>query len=588
MTTRRRKPSIDSHGPDDPEAGDDAMRLTGTRDWSELGLPDISDLSARLRFAPHEGRIWLDDQRMILLHLSAWGSMRQEMIDTFGTEAARGLLVRAGYQGGARDANLARRVRAGESLYDAFSVGPQLHALEGIVLVEPVQLEMDPERGHFYGEFLWYGSIEADAHVAVYGMGAEPACWLQLGYASGYTSAFMGQPIVYQEVQCVAKGDPACRIIGKPVTEWEDDDLLVDYRAEDFVNRRPAEPAAPKLASLPNPETVGAVVGASSGFVSAAHKVKQAADTRVSVLFLGETGVGKERFARLLHEISGRDGPFVAVNSAAIPDELLEAELFGVVRGAYTGATESRPGKFERADGGTIFLDEVGLLSPGAQAKLLRVLQERTVERVGGASETPVDVRVVAATNEELTRAVAARRFRADLYYRLNVFPIRIPPLRERRDDIPHLVGHFFEKYKVTHGKDVVGFTQRALDWLLDYDFPGNVRELENMIERGVILAPAGHPIDVSHLLVPAEQVGSFLGVGPHGRLRRVAEDDAEPSELEQLVEHALENQVGVDEVERMLLDRAVKRAEGNISAAAKDLGLTRAQLAYRLKKRDA
>ena len=245
-------------------------------------------------------------------------------------------------------------------------------------------------------------------------------------------------------------------------------------------------------------------VGTSSGYVSAVHLVERVAPTVATVLFLGETGVGKEVFARMLHEASPRrDKPFVAVNCAAIPETLIEAELFGVERGAYTGAATSRPGRFERAHGGTLFLDEVGTLSPTAQGKLLRTLQEGEIERVGSTATRRVDVRIVAATNVPLHEAVRDGRFRGDLYFRLNVFPIQLPPLRERRDDIPLLMHHFLRRFCSRHGRSATGFTERAVTRLMSYDFPGNIRELENMIERAVILAADGSPIDLAHIFSP-------------------------------------------------------------------------------------
>ena len=550
---------------------DGELRLSTKRGWAALGLPDIEDLSQRLHFAPTEGRIWLDDQRMLLLHLAAVGALRRELVDTVGLDAARGLFARCGHQAGSRDGLLARKVRPTGSPFEAFSVGPQLHALEGAALVEPVRLELDAEKGKFYGEFLWHDSAEADAHLSALGVSAAPACWMQLGYASGYTSVFMGTPIVYREVECRAAGDARCRIIGKPIAEWGDEAVERDYRVQDFVGGVA-------------PASYHGVVGVSSGFTAVAHRVAQAAETRVSVLFLGETGVGKERFAKLLHAISDRKhGPFVALNCAAMPDNLVESELFGVTRGAFTGASETRPGKFERANGGTIFLDEVGLLSLAAQAKLLRVLQEREVERVGGSDPIPVDVRVVAATNAELEQAVADKTFRADLFYRLSVFPIRIPPLRERRDDIPALIQHFLAKYQELHGKQVSGFTQSALQALLEYDFPGNVRELENMIERGVVMAPRDKPIDGHHLLLARERIGGSFALASDGSLRRTRpEPEAAPNGL---IDEVLAAALPFAELEHLLLTRAVEQAEGNFVAAAKRLGISRAQLAYRLKK---
>jgi len=232
------------------------------------------------------------------------------------------------------------------------------------------------------------------------------------------------------------------------------------------------------------------IVGTSNKIKEVSTLIEKVAGSGATVLLLGESGTGKELFARGLHHKSSRRvRSFVAINCPAIPDNLLESELFGHERGAFTGAVGAKPGKFELADGGTLFLDEVSELSPSVQAKLLRVLQERTFERVGGTRTIEVDVRVVAASNIDLAKAVEDRRFREDLYFRLNVFPVSIPPLRERPEDIPALVEHFIAKYGGRAGRHVRGISKDAVQALIRYRWPGNVRELENFVERAVILA---------------------------------------------------------------------------------------------------
>ncbi|MGD7314646.1 sigma-54 interaction domain-containing protein, partial [Ralstonia pseudosolanacearum] len=274
-----------------------------------------------------------------------------------------------------------------------------------------------------------------------------------------------------------------------------------------------------------------ALVGASSAFNAACHLLRRVAPTDATVLFTGESGVGKERFARMLHQISRRhDKPFIAINCAAIPETLVEAELFGVERGAYTGATHSRAGRFELAHEGTLFLDEIGTLSLVAQGKLLRALQEGEFERVGSSRSLKVDTRVVAATNEDLPQAVRAGRFRQDLFFRLNVFPIHLPPLRERRDDIPLLMSHFLKSYAHKHGLAVRGFSPRAIKALLNYSFPGNIRELQNLVERGVILAQA-ELVDLPHMFISGEtldqEVLSLAMAGEVGTLTHGREASA-------------------------------------------------------------
>lgn len=568
-------------------------------------MPDLADLSARLRFCPGDGRIWLGDQRMLLIHLTALANLRRELVTSLGLAAARGLLTRMGYASGCQDAEFARRIRPNDEM-GAFYVGPQMHGLEGMVHVEPVRLEVDIAAGRHYGEFIWRGSAEVDAHMAAFGVSAEPVCWMQIGYASGYTSVFMGQPILYREVECRGAGGKQCRIIGKPVHEWDDPTPDLLYLQPESVGALVRGGQPPSLSTLGTEvdRRQPGLVGVSSGFQAAYHLLQKVARTNASVLFLGETGVGKEMFARSLHAMSDRAaGPFIAINCAAIPDNLIEAELFGVERGAFTGATQSRPGRFERAHGGTIFLDEIGTLNLPAQGKLLRVLQEREVERVGGVETRRVDVRVIAATNVNLRDAARRGDFREDLFFRLNVFPVRIPPLRERREDIPPLVRHFLLKYADRHQRPVPGVTDRAMDRLMDYDFPGNVRELENIIERAIILAPdgaggaaGGGPIDIGHLFACGDEVDApFFGVVNQagalvdGRAPAVPApavgDMAGLDDPGRVVDAILSREMPLDDLENRIIETAVARAGGNLAEAARMLGLTRAQLAYRYRK---
>jgi DNA-binding NtrC family response regulator/predicted hydrocarbon binding protein len=547
-----------------------------------IRVPDIHDLAKRLRFAPQQGRIWLDDQRMMLMHISSLGALRQELIESLGKETARGLITRIGYQAGTRDAAMARKVRAGSNTYDDFLAGPQLVALEGIVHCDPLALDIDVGRGHYYGDFALIDCSEAEAHVASYGIGNEGVCWMLLGYACGYTSAFMGRPILWREIECRAMGHDRCRVIGKPVEEWGDarEDLRF-LQIGDFVKWSCDSPGASPITSrvaahAKVPENSFGMVGISAGFNTVCHMVKKAAPTEATVLFLGESGVGKEIFAHNLHQLSKRhDGPFIAVNCASIPEHLMESELFGVEKGGYTGAVTSRAGRFERADGGTLFLDEIGTLSYTAQGKMLRALQQGEVERVGDTHVRRVNVRVIAATNVNLREAIKTGQFREDLFFRLNVFPIKVPPLRERRDDIPLLMNWFVHRFAKKHGKVITGFRERAVDALFTYDWPGNVREMENMVERAVILAEDNGALDLCHLFTTGEEIdiSSFI-LKRNGNIAQEAEplgtDDAKP---------------GLAETEAALLRAAVAEAHGNLSKAARLLGITRPKLAYRLQK---
>jgi two-component system response regulator HydG len=575
--------------------GADVARAMSRFDASHIGTevhPTIADISECLFFSPGDGRIWLQNQRMMLLHTEAVGSLRRELIDSLGQEKARGLFTRAGYVSGARDAQLVRKHWPDAEPAAAAMAGTRLHALEGVVKVELVHARYDPDTSDYEGEFIWHHSSEDDEHIAAYGIGGSPACWMQVGYATGYVSTLFGRLVVFREVACRSMGESQCRVIGKSAERWDDVDEDMRYlRVRDFVGTPHYADAAPQPAELPVPPRQGeAMVGASSAFNAACHLLHRVAPTSATVLFTGESGVGKEKFASMLHRISTRrDQPFVAVNCAAIPETLMESELFGVERGAYTGAGAARPGRFERAHGGTLFLDEIGTLSYVAQGKLLRALQEGEVERVGGTRSVKVDTRVIAATNVDLRQAVREGKFRDDLFFRLNVFPIHLPPLRERRDDVPLLMSHFLSHYSRKHGRSVPGFTQAAVKALLNYDYPGNIRELQNLIERALIVAPEGGLIDVHHLFTSGEKLDkSVLSVRADGHLGVLGEvqslSDQRPLGGRDTA-HEIP-QKSLPQVEEALMRRALEQCKGNLSAAARLLGITRPQLAYRARKR--
>ena len=289
--------------------------------------------------------------------------------------------------------------------------------------------------------------------------------------------------------------------------------------------------------------------------------MEQVADSPTTVLLTGESGTGKELVAAALHERSARrSGAFVAVNCAALPEGVIESELFGHERGAFTGAVHQRKGRFELANGGTLFLDEIGDLSAANQVKLLRVLQERRFERVGGNSKVQVDVRVITATSRDLEGMVAKEAFRADLYYRLAVFPIRLPPLRERTGDILLLADHFIERFNRSHGRDVQRISTGAIDMLTAYHWPGNVRELENCIERAVLLTRDG--VVHGHHFPPSLQTADATDTRPSGSLQQ-----------------------RLDAVEEQIILDALKVNRGNRAAAARDLGMSERVMGLRVDK---
>jgi two-component system response regulator PilR (NtrC family) len=308
------------------------------------------------------------------------------------------------------------------------------------------------------------------------------------------------------------------------------------------------------------------VIGNSVAMQRVLDLVAQVADTRANVLVTGESGTGKEVIARSIHEMSERrEGPFIVVNCAAIPENLLESELFGHVRGAFTGALQNKEGLFELADGGTLFLDEVGDLPLALQVKVLRAIQEKSFRRVGGTHDQQVDVRIVTATNRRLEEEVARGRFREDLYYRLNVIEIPLPPLRERRDDVALLADHFVEKYARELGKDVKGLSDEAMARLLAYRFPGNVREMENAIERAVALTRG-----------PVIQVDAL----PRSLLER-----EEPEPAPRIPREGVNLDKLVEDYERNLILEALRPAGGVKKKAARLLGISFRSFRYRLEK---
>ncbi len=356
---------------------------------------------------------------------------------------------------------------------------------------------------------------------------------------------------IRQAVEAIKRG--AFHFIEKPV----DPDYLRD------VLQRAVEGKILKARAVLFKETSPPVevVGSSPAFLQAFSRAKKAAEAEITVLLTGETGVGKEVFARAIHSMSRRKNhPFVAINCASIPETLLESELFGYERGAFTGATRTKPGRIELARGGTLFLDEIAEMSPALQAKLLRVLEEKKIERLGGTREIEVDVRFIVATNKDLAQLVREGKFRQDLYYRLSVFPIEIPPLRERKEDIIPLAEHFLALLK-EEGKPPKKLTEGARKKLLSYSWPGNVRELKNVLERASVLSD-GPFISEKHIVLQEASV---------------------PLDLSGTLEEAVER--AKNWAEREKIYRTLKACGGDIKKAASILGISPKTLYAKIKK---
>ena len=483
------------------------------------------DLRELLQFDPGGGLIHFAGQRAFLLDAVALGILRKELIGTLGMVGARGILTRLGYAHGWRTAESLKTLYPGMDARYMQRIGARLHTLQGLVIVEA-----SPSEGHDAAHLvdaIWHESYEAEQHLLHLGQAEEAVCWTLSGFASGFLSCAHGREIYCLEDRCRGKGDAVCHVVGRTREDWGD--ALMEHlpfyqspclnaaltevtaelkRVEQKLRSRRQELKSAKEGPL---EASGVVAqsAAMEKVLELAHRVAKVDST---ILITGESGVGKERIARLIHDESPRmGGPFVAINCGAVPEGLLESELFGHAKGAFTGASQDRPGLFEAANGGTLLLDEIGEVPPPMQVKLLRTLQEKEVRRVGENKSRPFNVRLLAATNRDLTAEVNAARFRQDLYYRLRVIELRVPALRDRREDILSLARLFLAEASVRTGRKVSSFTPRAAQQLVRYAWPGNVRELENAVEHAVVLAK-GSRVDLEDL---PDEIGLALPGAP-------------------------------------------------------------------------
>jgi two-component system response regulator PilR (NtrC family) len=357
----------------------------------------------------------------------------------------------------------------------------------------------------------------------------------------------------------------ACDYLSKPF----DIDLLKMKVREKIENRQLRQENLLLKRTLGLSHQFSNIIGRSESMLAVFKMVETVARTNSTILLTGESGTGKGLVAQAIHFNSlRREKPMVAVNCGAMPEALLESELFGHMRGSFTGADSNKKGLLEVAERGTVFLDEIGEMSPVMQVKLLRVLQERRFRRVGGLEELQADIRVIAATNQDLAKAVAEGRFREDLFYRINVIPIALPPLRERREDIPLLADHFLAKFSEQMSKQIQGIAREAADLLAQYDWPGNIRELENVMERAVAL-------ELTAAILPESLPAAIQG---DAAPRVVASSDGLP-------ESGFDLEAHVKEIERGYISEALKRAGGNLTKAGKLLGLEFRQVRYLVKK---
>ncbi len=541
------------------------------------------DLAEVFDFRPDLGIIRFHEQRVVILSAAAMGLLSKALIETLGLDAARRLLMRFGYADGYHDAvSLGARSKWATPI-EGLRAGAVLHRLEGIVRAEIVRVEHDAASEHFEEDVVWHDSYVAEQYLHHHGKSDAPVCWSLVGYASGYMSACLGHEVYFQETECKGRGAPHCSAIGRDAASWGDEleTLRFDFQGADLrrevehikdVVHRSLKELERRERQLDRRERELNLLrdrvarhAAAKHFIAGSAPMQEVlelaarvAPLDTTVLVYGESGTGKEFIVRLIHDQSPRAaGPFVSINCAALTETLLESELFGHVRGAFTGAVRDKAGLFEVASNGTIFLDEIGEVAPTVQAKLLRALQEREIRRVGAERTIKINARVVAATNRDLRAAVAAGTFREDLYFRLGAFVITVPPLRERREDIPALVHDFLRRSAARVKKDVKAVSAEAMTALMNYPWPGNVRELEHAIERAVIVA-GGASIRVREL----------------------------PPEISQKRRATLlDDSFDLHAQERALIERALERFRGNRRQAAEALKISTVTLWRKMKQ---
>ncbi len=509
-----------------------------------------------------DGLLSLTGRRLVLHDIRAMAQFRRDLVEIAGAEQTRRILTRYGFFWGQAAAAGLLRVFHWESTEELLRACFRLQTIGGLAKATVTTVTLG-EGGRVSVEATWEISAESEEQLAELGPTTEPACWILCGYTSGFASHCLGRPVYFVESACRACGAAVCSVTGHDAASWgERAAAIADwFRAEDIggkISRLTAELARrerelaeerKRVRALDTAGPAGLAPTRSTAFGHVLDLATRVARFDTPVLITGESGVGKEVVARFIHAGSGRSaGPFVAINCSALPETLLESELFGHKAGAFTGAVRDRAGLFEEAEGGTLFLDEIGDVSAAVQAKLLRVLQERMVRRVGENRLKPVNARLLAATNHDLEAAVAAGRFREDLLYRIRVMEIRLPPLRERREDILPLARYFGERLKERLGLPRFVLDSTCLDALTAYDWPGNVRELENALERAAVLSEDGR-IRPEHLPAPVARRRSRPG----------------PESGDQKLES----------VEREHVEAVLERCEGNRTRAARALGIS-------------
>ncbi|NLL12207.1 MAG: sigma-54-dependent Fis family transcriptional regulator [Fibrobacter sp.] len=531
---------------------------------NDLNLSEIVEFN--------EGDINLQGRRLLLHDLQAFSELKKDLLEVLDFEQARKILIQFGYWWGKADAAAMKRVFKWRSIEELLKAGPRMQALAGLAKAVVKHLTVEP----FHMELLWHESVEVSEQISSQGAAKDNTCWILCGHASGYASFCLNREIYFIEEQCVSKGDRICLAVGREKRFWGEqiNGHLSDFKLKDIRNRvEQLSESLRRKSSQQNDQRKNSVIKnpapssviqpeiRSTSYMRVLHLAERVAPYDSALLITGETGTGKEILARHIHSLSNRrDKTFLPINCGALPESLLESELFGHTAGAFTGANRERAGIFEEAAGGTVFLDEIGDISPALQVKLLRVLQEHEIVRIGENRARPIDVRIMAATNRDLHQMIMEDKFREDLYYRLAVVEIHTPPLRERVEDILPLARHFVKNYANSLKMPQLRLDASCLDYLQEYNWPGNIRELENAIERAALLC-TGNVILPENLSLRSNYL----------KYNIPSSDEKSVLSLEQLVSRHI--------------DSVLKLTQGNQRKACEILGISPTTLWRKLKE---
>jgi two-component system, NtrC family, response regulator HydG len=485
----------------------------------DLKLEEIIDFS--------QGKIHLHERRLVMHSIHAFAQLRKDLMEKIGPERTRRIFTRFGYYWGQADAAAMKRIFKWDNLEEWLKAGPRMHTIQGVTNSVVKSLKIDGQTGCLQMDVVWRDSGEVDEHLLAFGKSQEPVCWMLVGYASGYATFCLEKNIYFIEQKCRAKGDRVCTAIGKNEESWgkeikphlkyfqEAESIqreVLDLSKELKSKTRELAKQRKRLEQLENIPIGSFAEVHSKSFKDVLGLANRVAPFDTSILITGESGSGKEIMARYIHKLSLRaNKSFLGINCGALPETLLESELFGHKAGSFTGAISNRVGIFEQAQGGIIFLDEIGDISLAMQVKLLRVLQEKEVIRVGESKPHKIDVRIMAATNRDLPQAIRDGKFREDLYYRLGVFEIEVPPLRERTEDILPLARYFIKQLSKKLKMPELRLEATCLDYLVSYSWPGNVREMENALERAAVMSQKGLilPESLPTIIVHSDSVRS-------------------------------------------------------------------------------